>query len=99
MQAWQIWNEPNVVRWFAPAPSPQEYAELLGISHDAIKSQDPNAKIVLAGLFSEGVVKPESFLDNLYEISGARADFDVAALHPYGCDLDQVRDWTPSFAP
>ena len=50
IQSWQIWNEPNLEKYFAPKPSAQEYARLLEISHDAIKSQDPQARIVLAGM-------------------------------------------------
>ena len=33
-----------------PSHRPSEYARLLEISHDAIKSQDPQARIVLAGM-------------------------------------------------
>jgi hypothetical protein len=97
IQSWQIWNEPNLKRYFAPAPKAQEYATLLRISHDAIKSKDPQARIVLAGLFSEGDVKASTFIDNLYGISGTRDDFDAAALHPYGCTLDQTRQGINSF--
>ena len=91
VQSWQIWNEPNLKRFWAPAPSSQRYGRLLRISHDAIKSQHPQAQIVLAGLFSEGDVKAWTFLGNLYGVPGVRNDFDVAALHPYGCTLDQTR--------
>jgi hypothetical protein len=92
IQSWQIWNEPNLKRWFAPAPSSSQYGRLLRISHDAIKSQNPSAQIVLAGLFSEGDVKAWTYLGNLYGVSGVKNDFDVAALHPYGCTLDQTRE-------
>ncbi len=97
IQSWQIWNEPNFKAYFAPAPSAQEYARLLRISHDAIKSQDPQARIVLAGLFSDGDVKAPAFIDNLYGVPGAKGDFDAAALHPYGCNLDQTRDGIVKF--
>ena len=92
IQSWQIWNEPNLKRYYAPSPSSRGYAALLRIAHDAIKSVDPNARIVLAGLFTNGDVNAWTFLDNLYGVAGAKADFDAAALHPYGCDLDQTRD-------
>ena len=36
IQSWQIWNEPNLTKYFAPDPSPGKYARLLQISHDAI---------------------------------------------------------------
>ena len=41
-----VWNEPNLKKFFAPNPSPGKYGHLLQISHDAIKSKDPNAQIV-----------------------------------------------------
>jgi hypothetical protein len=92
VQAWQIWNEHNLRRYFAPSPSAKQYGRLLRISHDAIKSQNANAQIVLAGLFSEGDVKAWTFLNNLYGVAGVKNDFDAAALHPYACNLDQTRD-------
>ena len=48
IQSWQIWNEPNLAKYFAPQPSVSEYARLLEISQAAIRGQDPQAQIVLA---------------------------------------------------
>ena len=101
VQAWQIWNEPNQTYFFSPGTTGQQaaqkYARLLRISHDPIKSQDPQARIVLAGMFSEGNMKPSTFLNYLYGLSGTKADFDVAALHPYRCNLAQTRDEIAGF--
>jgi len=83
IRAWQIWNEPNLYNYFTPRPSASKYATLLRISHDAIKSQDPHAKIVLAGMPGLiGLTTGLRFLDDLYK-QGIKRDFDVAALHPY----------------
>ena len=53
IQSWQIWNEPNLKKYFDPEGSasnrPRSTPGCLRISHDAIKSQDPQARIVLAG--------------------------------------------------
>jgi hypothetical protein len=97
IESWQIWNEPNLKRYFAPSPSAGKYAELLRISRNSIKGADPNARIVLAGLFTDGDVKASTFLNNLYAVSGAKANFDAASLHPYGCNLDQTRDGIVKF--
>jgi hypothetical protein len=91
VQSWQIWNEPNLKGQFAPYPSPGKYARLVQISHDAIKSRDPKAQIVLAGLASYGDVTAWDFLKNLYAVAGIKNYFDVAALHPYARDVDHVR--------
>jgi hypothetical protein len=91
IRAWQIWNEPNLAHYFAPTPSAAKYARLLRISHDAIKAQDPKAKIVLAGM--PGYGKPDTaweFLDELYGRPGFKRDFDAVALHPYARTIDQL---------
>jgi chitodextrinase len=91
IQSWQIWNEPNLAKYFAPQPSATEYARVLEISHDAIKSQDPEATIVLAGLVGIGSNPSWVFFRNLYQVAGVKSNFDVAALHPYSPDLDTFR--------
>jgi hypothetical protein len=85
--SWQIWNEPNLSKFFAPYPSPGKYAQLLRISHSAIKGADPQAQIVLAGMPGYGDVTAWRFLFSLYSVPGVRAHFDAAALHPYARDL------------
>jgi hypothetical protein len=89
--AWQIWNEPNVKKYFTPYPSPGQYARLLQISAPTIKQKDPRAQIVLAGMPGYGDVTAWDFLKNLYGIAGIKAFFDAAALHPYAKDLTQFK--------
>ena len=91
IQSWQIWNEPNLHKYFAPYPSAKTYARLLAISHDAIRSVDPQARIVLAGMPGHGDVKAWDFLNRLYSVAGIKNKFDAAALHPYARDLDRQR--------
>ena len=91
IQSWQIWNEPNLKGYYAPYPSAGQYARLVRISHDAIKSRDPKARIVLAGMAGFGDVEAWDFLKNLYGVPGIKSDFDAAALHPYARDPDHVR--------
>ena len=90
IQSWQIWNEPNLRKYFAPDPSPGKYARLVQISHDAIKSRDPKARIVLAGMPGYGDVKAWDFLKGFYSVAGIKNYFDVVSLHPYGSDLAHV---------
>jgi hypothetical protein len=91
IQSWQIWNEPNLKKFFAPEPSPGKYAQLVQISHDAIKKEDPQARIVLAGMPSNGDLTAWDFLDSLYSVPGIKGEFDAVALHPYASGLDQIR--------
>ena len=90
IEAWQVWNEPNLSKYFAPKPSAPEYAHLVDISGKAIKSQDPKALIVLAGMPGNGDVNAWTFLDELYGQPGFAGNFDVAALHPYGRNIGEV---------
>jgi Glycosyl hydrolase catalytic core len=91
IRAWQIWNEPNGKAFWAPRPSAEQYAELLRISREAIRSADPGAQVVLAGLVGYGKIRAWSFLDQLYRAQ-SKGDFDVAALHPYSRSLAQLRN-------
>jgi hypothetical protein len=52
IKAWQIWNEPNF-KYFVAKPDPAEYGKLVKISSAAIKSVDPTAQVLLAGLFAK----------------------------------------------
>jgi Glycosyl hydrolase catalytic core/Bacterial Ig-like domain len=97
VQSWQVWNEPNLKKYFAPDPSAGEYARLLQISYPAIKSIDPNARVVLAGMTGYGDVASWNFLNSLYGVSGVKAYFDAAALHPYAPDLVKVRTAIENF--
>ena len=90
IHSWQVWNEPNLKKFFNPAGSDSQtvhqYARLLRISHDAIKSRDRSAQVVLAGnpgFPPDGGLKAWVFLDRLYAQPGIKQEFDVAALHPY----------------
>jgi hypothetical protein len=91
VQSWQIWNEPNLQKFFAPNPSPGKYAHLLQISHDAIRSKDPKAQIVLAGMPFHGDVNAPDFLKSMYSVPNIKNFFDVAALHPYAPSISEVQ--------
>ena len=94
IEAWQVWNEQNVPQFYRPAPSPQGYSELLGISSRAIREADPRATVVLGGMpgrvHQRKAIAGQRFLDELYRI-GAASSFDVVAVHPYSQRLPGVR--------
>jgi hypothetical protein len=93
---WQIWNEENFF-YFALPTSPSRYGELLKVSHRAIDSVDPHAKILAGGLFGNPRPRPPrgmkaaEFLRRLYRVRGVRAAFDGVALHPYVHDIPRLR--------
>jgi hypothetical protein len=79
IRMWEIWNEPNIGYFWPAVPSfVPGYVRLLRAAHDAIKTADPGAKVVLAGM--PNYVWEE--LAKLYR-AGARNLFDVVAVNPY----------------
>jgi hypothetical protein len=90
VQSWQVWNEPNLSKYFAPSPSTKQYARLLEISREAILQKDPEAQIVLAGMPGFGDVNAWDYLDDLYSEGQVKDQFDAVALHPYAPNLGQL---------
>jgi hypothetical protein len=82
---WEIWNEPDLKYFWTSSPS--AYYQLLKVSYTVIKSVDPTAKVVLAGL----VVPDLNFLSAVLDAAksddtsrAAHGYFDIAAWHAYG---------------
>jgi hypothetical protein len=78
IRAWQIWNEPNIPRYWDVADWAPPYVKLLKAAHAALRHADPKAQAILAGLPNESWVA----LRRIYAAGGRHA-FDVVALHPY----------------
>jgi hypothetical protein len=96
IRTWQVWNEANFF-YFAYPASPQRYAKLLRISSPAIKRVDPQAKVLLSGLFGEPTaggargMDATDFLASLYR-AGLKNRFDGIALHPYAADAETLEE-------
>jgi hypothetical protein len=91
VHAWQIWNEQNSASFYGPRPDPQGYADLLAASEQAIHSVDPEAEIILGGMFGTPPDGTDAwdYLAELYE-AGADEHFDAIAVHPYGGQVDKL---------
>ena len=89
--AYQIWNEPNLPKFFPRKNGPRQYAKLVKSAHRAINGVDRRAKVVLAGLV--GYAKPLgwNFLDKLYRVKRIKRSFDAVALHPYAATIGQFK--------
>lgn len=89
IRAYQVWNEPNLHReWGLQPPSPAAYTELLKRCYLAIKSADPDAIVISAGLAPtathDDTAMPDTlFLQGMYD-AGAAAYFDVLGLNAPG---------------
>lgn len=76
---WQIWNEPDLKSYWLVQPFARSYVTMLAAARAAIKSVDPAARIVLAGLTNVSWRD----LASVYKVKGARSLFDVVSVHPY----------------
>lgn len=92
IDAYEIGNEPNLIEEWGSPPDPAAYVELLKIAHREIKSADPDALIVSAGLAPVGRGAGPNYLNDLdylqamYE-HGVSDYVDVISLHPFGFGL------------
>ena len=85
LRLWQIWNEQNSPTFYQPAVDPAGYAALVRAGSEAITKRDPDAEVILGGMF--GTPPPGEpawdFLRELYEIGDTRDYYDAVAAHPY----------------
>jgi polysaccharide biosynthesis protein PslG len=87
MLALEVWNEPNLPRFFAPRPSPALYSRLLRAADRAVHLSGVPAEILTGGLTSSashtrGLIPAARFLRSIYELTG-KASFDGIGTHPY----------------
>ena len=89
IQAYEIWNEPNLAReWGDRPPNAAEYVALLRVAYRRIKEADPNATVITAGLAPTGTGLPHAipdaqYLREMYQ-AGVKNYFDVLGVHAPG---------------
>ncbi|MDH6116445.1 hypothetical protein ABH930_000844 [Kitasatospora sp. GAS204A] len=87
IHTWEVWNEPNIPFW-APAPDPAAYTQLLADTSKALRAADPKAYILLGGLAAvstgqdTGYVSQGDFLTAVCKL-GANKLVDAISYHPY----------------
>jgi len=87
VNAYEIWNEPNLQGYWNLAPNPGFYTAMLQDSHAAIKAVQPSSTVISGGLApaaddSAGDIAPIEFLSDMYA-DGAKGSFDVLGDHAY----------------
>jgi hypothetical protein len=80
VQAYEIWNEENISRFWPSGPNAAAYTQLLKASYPAIKAADPSAQVVFGGVSTNDY----PYIEAAYA-AGAKGYFDVMAVHPYTC--------------
>jgi hypothetical protein len=89
IDAYQIWNEPNLAReWGNRPPNAAEYTQMLKVAYEAIKAVDPYPVIITAGLApttrNDDVARPDTyFIQEMYD-AGGKAYFDALGAHGAG---------------
>jgi hypothetical protein len=83
VQDYEIWNEPNVPRfWPQQSYAPQRLAAMYIAAQARIKAVDPSARVVLGGLSVIGV---EGFLARMVQVRPLLASrLEAVGFHPYG---------------
>jgi len=83
VDAWQVWNEPNLLGFWRPAADPAGYARLLSTTAAALRAVNPNKPVVAAGMafFSE-MPNGQTMLDALGAL-GVPSLNTVMSYHPY----------------
>jgi hypothetical protein len=90
---WQILNEQNSPKYFAPKVNISLYAKIVKQTSKAIRAEQPGAEIILGGMWgpdsAKKVVTPVSkYLEKFLKIKGVKQSFDSIALHPYASSAD-----------
>lgn len=85
IRRWQVWNEPDIPRFWSVENWAPGYAKLLKVAYAALHRADRNSVVVAAGLTNRSWVD----LRKLYR-AGARRSFDVAAIHPFSRRVGNV---------
>ena len=87
----QIWNEPNLAKFFPHRRGVAKYGQLVKLSDRAISAANPRVEVVLAGLTGYANPTAWGFLRRLYRVDQIKRHFDAAALHPYAASIGQFK--------
>jgi hypothetical protein len=81
VDAYELWNEPDLRRFWTGGPDPAAYTSLLRAGTQAVRETDPGATVVFAGL-AYIMNGDQRFLDEAYR-AGAKGWFDAVGVHTY----------------
>lgn len=84
IDAWQVWNEPNLPSFWRPHEDAEAYGRLLQQSAQALRQVDPNKPVVMGGMayYSQMPVQGGLMLESLGKL-GVQQLGTIIAYHPY----------------
>jgi hypothetical protein len=110
VNSWQIWNEPNLAKYFAkpgnafpadPVPhAAKAYAKFVKASDKAVGGADKHAKVILAGLSGNAksrATDPHKFIKKFLKVKKVTKHFNAAALHPYASSIRDYKNRVSKF--
>ena len=89
IRAYQVWNEPNLTfEWGDRPPDPARYVEMLKACYIGVKTADPDALVISAGMAPTGSGLPQAipddqYIEKMYQ-AGAAPYFDLLGVHASG---------------
>jgi hypothetical protein len=90
VHAYEVWNEPNLTRFWPSGPDAGQFTQMLKAAYPAIKAADPQSTVILGGLAGSD----RTYLASVYD-HGARGFFDAVGIHAYSYG-DPTKCWTDS---
>jgi polysaccharide biosynthesis protein PslG len=84
VNAWQVWNEPNISPYWQPMEDPLAYQQLLEAAFARLASVNPAAQRVMGGMayYSQMPLRGGLMLESLANLHSFSSD-RVVAYHPY----------------
>jgi len=101
---YEIWNEPNVgVAFWDPQEDPVAYGDLLVGASGAVRSADPDARVIFGGVFHQDVplfaTGGVEFIAAVHDHVGDLSEHvDAISFHPYRYPFT-APDYTDEFQP
>lgn len=98
VDAWQVWNEPNLPSFWRPHEDAEGYGRLLLPSVQALRQVVPEKPVVMGGMayFSQMPVKGGLMLEELGKLGVQRLG-TVVAYHPYSQEPEYDEPGTNDF--
>jgi hypothetical protein len=88
VRRWEVWNEPNLPQAFwKSGRNPGLYARLYLAARTAIKAIDPQARVIVGGLYSGDI----AFVTDMYQADPElHGNVDGLGIHPYASTVQGV---------
>lgn len=75
----EVWNEPNIERYWSTGPDPAELAALLEASESVARAAAPDVRLVSGGIAGNDL----AYLRGLGDALGDATPYDLLGLHPF----------------